>query len=149
MVDKTLNELLVNLFNDIMEIEGKCLISGEFSDITNNDMHIIEAIGIGEPQKSSVVAEKMSITKGTLTKAIDGLVNKGYVERIRGQADKRIITLSLTEKGQKAYFHHELFHKQMIEKVKQDLDEEEMKVLIKLLAKLADYFKTLYSEEKA
>ena len=94
MVDKTLNELLVNLFNDIMEIEGKCLISGDFADITNNDMHIIEAIGIDEPQKSSVVAERMSITKGTLTKAIDGLVSKGYVERIKGEADKRVIMLS-------------------------------------------------------
>ncbi len=149
MVDKTLNELLVNLFNDIMEIEGKCLISGEFADITNNDMHIIEAIGIDEPQKSSVVAERMSITKGTLTKAIDGLVSKGYVERIKGEADKRVIMLSLSEKGKKAYHHHELFHKRMIEKVKQDIDEEEMKVLIKLLAKLVDYFKTLYNEENA
>ena len=30
--DETLNELLVRLFKDIMEIESKSLITGEFKD---------------------------------------------------------------------------------------------------------------------
>lgn len=42
--DKTLNDILVKLFNDLMEIEEKCLISGEFMNISGNDMHIIEAL---------------------------------------------------------------------------------------------------------
>ena len=41
----TLNEILVKLFNDIMQIEEKAIITEEFKDISNNDMHIIEAIG--------------------------------------------------------------------------------------------------------
>ena len=36
--DKTLNDILVKLFNDLMEIEEKCLISGEFMNISGNDM---------------------------------------------------------------------------------------------------------------
>ena len=39
---KTLNEVLVNLFRDVMDIEQKAIITEEFQDITNNDMHIIE-----------------------------------------------------------------------------------------------------------
>ena len=39
--DETLNELLVCLFKDLTEIEGRCLITDEFSDISINDMHII------------------------------------------------------------------------------------------------------------
>lgn len=148
-VDKTLNELLVNLFKDIMEIEGKALITEEFKDISNNDMHIIEAIGIEEAQKSSVIANRMNITMGTLTKAIDGLVSKNYVERIKTDKDKRVVKLGLTEKGKSAYYHHELFHKNMIENVKKDISEDEMKVLIKLLAKLVDYFNTLNDKENA
>lgn len=49
-LNDTLNELLVRLFKDILEIEGKSLITEEFKDITTNDMHIIEAIGVGEPK---------------------------------------------------------------------------------------------------
>ena len=35
------NEILVKLFRDIMDIEGKAIITEEFKDISNNDMHII------------------------------------------------------------------------------------------------------------
>ena len=47
---ESLNSILVTLFNDIMNIEEKALITDEFSDITVTDMHIIEAIGIKEPR---------------------------------------------------------------------------------------------------
>ena len=45
-----LNEILVRLFRDIMEIEQKAIITPEYQDITGNDMHVIEAIGTGEPK---------------------------------------------------------------------------------------------------
>lgn len=35
----------MRLFRDIMDIEEKAIITPEFKDITNNDMHVIEAIG--------------------------------------------------------------------------------------------------------
>ena len=38
---ETLNELLVTLFRDVMDIEQKVIITPEFKDITNNDMHVI------------------------------------------------------------------------------------------------------------
>ena len=43
----TLNEVLVRLFRDIMDIEQQAIITQEFNNITNNDMHVIEAIGVG------------------------------------------------------------------------------------------------------
>ena len=146
-VDETLNELLVTIFKNLMEIEGKCLITEEFKDISNNDMHIIEAIGVEESQKSSEVARKMSITMGTLTKAVDALNRKGYVNRVRSEDDKRVVRLLLTEKGKKAFYHHEQFHRQMIEHTKEGLNDSEMKVLIYSLAKLIDYFQSIYSNE--
>ena len=58
--DKTLNDILVKLFNDLMEIEEKCLISGEFMNISGNDMHIIEAIGLDEPKRMNVLRRRVS-----------------------------------------------------------------------------------------
>ena len=84
---ETLNELLVTLFRDVMDIEQKVIITPEFKDITNNDMHVIEAIGIGEPKNMSSIARELSVTVGTLTIAMNSLVKKGYVERSR---DSRI-----------------------------------------------------------
>ena len=41
---ESINKILVHLFNDIWELEEKAVITEEFKDLTNNDMHIIEAI---------------------------------------------------------------------------------------------------------
>lgn len=57
--NKTLNELLVTLFNSIMTTETKAVITEEFKDVSHNDMHIIEAIGIEEPRKMSEIAKRL------------------------------------------------------------------------------------------
>lgn len=126
-----------------MTIEGKALTNDEFKDISYNDMHIIEAIGVDVPRKMSDIARLMSVTTGTLTKAIDALEKKSYVIRIRDTADKRVIKISLTDKGRSAYYHHESFHRQMIEHMKDGLSEQELATVTKSLAKMVAYFKLL------
>ena len=97
---QTINDVLVRLFREIMDQEQKAIITEQFRDITNNDMHIIEAIGIEEPRNMSSVAKSLSVTVGTLTIAVNALVKKGYVDRVRSEADRRVVLLSLTEKGE-------------------------------------------------
>lgn len=43
---ETINDILVHLFNEIWELEEEAIITDEYKDISNNDMHIIEAIGL-------------------------------------------------------------------------------------------------------
>ena len=58
---ESINKLFVHLFNDILELEEKAVITEEFKDLTNNDMHIIEAVGLGEGDKMSNIARKLGI----------------------------------------------------------------------------------------
>ena len=138
---KTLNEVLVNLFRDVMDIEQKAIITEEFQDITNNDMHIIEAIGMNEPKNMSTIAREISVTVGTLTIAMNSLVKKGYVLRERGKEDRRVVYISLTERGRAAYVHPARFHKAMIDSISDELTSEEMELLIKTLTKLNKWFR--------
>ena len=138
----TFNDILSNLFQEIMTIEGRELITREFSDITNNDMHIIEAVGIEDPRNMSTVAAKMMVTVGTLTTAVNGLVKKGYIERIRGEKDRRVVNLVLTDKGRKDYAHHRKFHEDMVEALVHNLSEDEANVLVKALQNVHDFFDT-------
>lgn len=39
---KMINQTLVSLINEIWELEEKAIITDEFKDLTNNDMHVIE-----------------------------------------------------------------------------------------------------------
>ena len=136
-----LNDVLVNLFRDIMELEEQAIITQEYQDITNNDMHVIEAIGVGEPKNMSTIAKLLSVTVGTLTIAMNSLVKKGYVIRERGKEDRRVVYISLSEKGLRAYRNHEEFHRQMIEAVLENLTEDETESLVKALAKLERWFR--------
>ncbi len=138
--NRTLNELLVNLFHNVMDIEAEAVITEEFKDITNNDMHIIEAIGNDEPRSMSVIAKSLNITVGTLTTNMNSLEDKKYILRERSQTDKRVVLVKLTEKGRKAFFHHRDFHRRMIHSIVKDLEEDEMKVLIRCLQNLTKFF---------
>ena len=75
---EVINDVLVHLFNEIMELEEQAIITEEYKDITNNDMHIIEAVGLGG-NKMSDIAAKLNITVGSLTTSMNSLVKKGYV----------------------------------------------------------------------
>lgn len=138
---ETLNEVLVRLFRDIMDIEQTAIINQEFKDITNNDMHVIEAIGIGAPKNMSSIAKELSVTVGTLTIAMNSLVKKGYVVRRRGDADRRVVYISLSDRGQSAYEHHARFHREMIQSVMEELEPGELETLIRALTKLNDWFR--------
>ena len=77
-----LNHILVQLFHEIWKREEEAIVTDEFQDITNNDMHIIEAVGLlNETNNMSGIAKKLGITVGSLTTAMNSLVQKGYVIR--------------------------------------------------------------------
>ncbi len=137
----TINEVLVKLFNEIMDIEEKAIITEEFKDISNNDMHIIEAIGKKQSKNMSTVAKTLSVTVGTLTIAINNLVKKGYVNRARSEEDRRVVLISLSKKGERAYDHHEKFHDEMIQATLSGLDQEQTKILVKALKNLSKFFR--------
>lgn len=137
----TLNDALVKLFRDVMDLEEQAIITDEYQDITNNDMHVIQAIGTGEPKNMSAIAKELSVTVGTLTIAMNSLVKKGYVTRERGKEDRRVVYISLSEKGKRAYEHHEKFHHDMIDAILEDLTPDETDSLVKALAKLNIWFR--------
>ena len=137
----TLNDVLVNLFRDINSIEEKAITSQEYKDLTNNDMHVINAIGVGTTKNMSSIAKELSVTVGTLTISMNSLVKKGYVLRERGKEDRRVVYISLTERGRAAYVHHARFHKAMIDSISDEMTSEEMELLIKTLTKLNKWFR--------
>lgn len=139
---ETINDVLVHLFNEILDLEEHAIITEEFKDISNNDMHIIEAIGLGEDSTMSLVARKLGITAGALTTSMNALVKKHYVVRNRSEIDRRVVYISLTEKGRKAYAHHKKFHMQMADAAIANLTEEEVQILVKTLDNLSVFFRS-------
>lgn len=140
-INSTLNDVLVKLFRNVNVIEERAMRTGEYKNVTTNDMHVIEAIGMEGARNMTSVARSLEVTTGTLTIAINSLVKKGYVDRVRSEEDRRVVLISLSEKGRRAYLHHRRFHEQMIDSVVAELTEEEQRVLEKALAKLNHFFR--------
>ena len=133
--EEIFNNLLVMLFNEILDVEQKALITGSFKEIS------INAIGVKEPKNMGTVAKAMTVTMGTLTTAINNLVKKGYVTRVRSAEDKRVVLISLTDKGRSAYEKHADFHRRMVQTVMDGFQGEELDVLAAALEKLRAYFR--------
>ena len=142
---RVLNELLVEIFNDILLIEQRALKEGEFNDLSITEIHTIEVIGLHTPRSMSEVANALEITFGTLTAAINNLVKKEYVKRKRIEADRRIVQIHLTKKGKSAYKVHNQFHINMVKATVEGLQEKEEKVLVESLEKLNAFFKSKYN----
>lgn len=138
-----LNELLVDLFHDILEIEEKSLRDNG-SDLTITEMHTIHAVGEERPRTMTEVSRDLNITMGTLTTGVDKLIKKGYLVRKRTEEDKRVVLVELTEKGVEAKRMHDSFHQEMISSVIEVLNDDEEIVLIQALKKLIGFFDEKY-----
>ena len=133
---EAINDVLVNLFNEILDLEERALITGEYKNISVNDMHIIDALGIREQKNMSTVARLLNVTVGTLTIAVNNLVKKGSEE------DRRVVLISLTKLGERAYYHHKDFHEKMVLAVLKGLNVEETEALTMALTKLQTFFRS-------
>ncbi len=72
-------------------------VSGE--DVTVAEWSFMRALYDLDPTPPSVLAERMGMTKGAISKLAERLVAKGLVERAESQQDKRAHSLSLTREG--------------------------------------------------
>lgn len=146
-MEDTIREFMTGLFYDISSIEEKS-IRTKFSNMTINDMRVIEAIAPGEKKNMSTVAKTLRVTMGTLTISVNSLVKKGYVSRVRSEKDRRVVLVSLTELGISAYEFHQHFYKEMMAAAVAGLDDEEQKILARTLKNLGAFFKAEGHDKK-
>ena len=140
---KVINELLVEVFNHILSIEGSKLKERGVK-ISMNEMHVLEAIQKTDEPAMSNIAKRLRVTVGTLTTSINRLVEKGYATRKREEEDKRKVIVSLTKKAEGALKIHEEFHEEMLDALFEDMNLEEDEVLLQSLENLSEYFKNKY-----
>ena len=138
---KEFKVILVKLFNDILDYEESVLRTSEFKDLTNNDIHVIRAIGMNAKKNMSMIAKELAVTIGTLTISINGLVTKGYVIKERSQKGKRVVFVNLSSKGEAAFMRNEELYDQMVNSMLEDLDEKELNTLMSSLLKVNRWIK--------
>lgn len=137
--EKTINQLMLEIFDRILVTEEKALSKGNFSDLSIAEMHTLEGIGLYDSRTMSETASILKITTGTLTVAVDRLVRKGYVVRKRDPNDRRVVRVQLTKKGKLAFRMHTKFHTLLVERITNPLDENQKQILLETLQHIAGF----------
>ena len=140
-----INRMLVEVYDDVNHIEEYSIKKGVFSDLSITEIHTIEAVGLYHARTMSEISAELGITMGTLTIAVDKLIRKGYLERSRSNTDRRIVYVTLTQRGKLAYRIHEKFHLDMVKAIMLDFTPQEEEVLLTALSKLNKHLKDIYS----
>ncbi len=140
---KVINELLVEVFNHILSIEGESLRNKGIK-LSMNEIHVLEAIKKTSEPTMTNIARRLRITIGTLTTSVNRLVEKGYATRYGEDEDKRKVFISLTKKANDVLQIHDNFHDEMLDALFSDMKLEEDELLLQSLENLSEYFKNKY-----
>ncbi|MFH0766831.1 MAG: MarR family transcriptional regulator [Bacillota bacterium] len=140
---QVINELLVDVFNQILSIEGSVL-KKKGVKLSMTEVHVLEAIRSCEVPTMGSVARRLRVTLGTLTTSVNVLVKKNYVSRYRNENDLRKVFLKLDESAIEVLKIHDRFHDEMISSAFKDLELEKDETLMKSLENVSNYFKQRY-----
>lgn len=138
-----INSYLVDIFNKIMIIEEMSLKTSQFKDVSLKEMHTVDIIGKNTNVTPSDIAHELLVTLGTVTISLNKLEKKGYIERTRSQMDRRVVYLTLTQKGRLLYRLHNRFHKNVVNRIMKDMDTTELGALEKGLSNLHQFLEGL------
>ena len=68
-------------------------------DMTHAQLGIFLRLLHGHADTAADLAREMAIDTGAMTRALDRLEEKGFIQRLRSHADRRMVQVSLTDKG--------------------------------------------------
>src|SRR5437868_9575525 len=72
------------------------------NELTPSQFGVLEVLLHGGPRFQGELAKKLLRCTGSITSVVDGLEQRGMVERRRDPEDKRFVRVSLTPKGKRA-----------------------------------------------
>ncbi len=99
--------------------------------LTTTELHVIEAIG-EESLTMNELSERLGITMGTASVAVNKLTDKYFIERNRSDDDRRKVYVQLSKKGLLAYKYHGNFHSNILEKVTTDIPKEKLDTFLEV-----------------
>ena len=137
-----LNELLVEIYRNIEILEESELKKSRLN-LSISEIHLIELIAkAGGGMTFSEIAERLKVTRPSVSVAVNSLVQKGYCEKRRREDDGRAVAVALTKAGRKVEAFHARCHRSMIREISDDLTENEKAELLRTMSRINTYFRT-------
>ncbi|HOA70540.1 MAG: MarR family transcriptional regulator [Bacillota bacterium] len=122
------------------------LIAGKFSrevaqaiegTMSVSEFLVLRMLAQTGPSRVSQIARKMQITASAVTFLTDKLADKELILRKRDEADRRVVLVSITEKGARVLEELEALRRAAAERMLEGLSDSELSGIVAILEKLA------------
>lgn len=101
-----------------------------------SDFRVLEVLLHKGPMPVNVIGPKVDLNPGSVSVAVDRLFKKGLVSRVENESDRRVRTVSLTEKGRRVFVPVFRQHAALIKRAFQDVSPKEQRQMEAVLKKL-------------
>jgi DNA-binding MarR family transcriptional regulator len=133
---RNLIEIIARLSLEIGRLEESAKEQFNFNELTLTQMNYLETINNLHNPNMTELAREMNLTKPTVKAAIDKLIEKDFICRVKSDDDRRSAHLHLTVKGKVINHMHDFAHKQMAELITSKLTKEEINLLESVFEKV-------------
>jgi DNA-binding MarR family transcriptional regulator len=113
-------------------ISGMC----EEAQLTPPQLHTLLALGHEGSLAMGDLARRVAVTEKTATGLVDRLERDGFVHRVRDEADRRVVHVKLTPRGDEMYREVDAAVSAKMVRFLGLLDASDRKALLRMIAKL-------------
>ena len=128
---------------------AKYLYAGlEETGLDDTDFRILEALLNKGPLPVNTIGPKVNLTPGSISVAVDRLLDRGLVSRVESHQDRRVRVVSLTPKGKELIAPVFRKHAVEIRQMFADASPKEVRSLETILKKIGKRAERLETGEK-
>jgi MarR family 2-MHQ and catechol resistance regulon transcriptional repressor len=119
----------------------------EETGISDTDFRVLEALLHKGPLPVNTIGPKVHLTPGSISVAVDRLLEKGWVSRAESSDDRRVRIVALTKSGKELIVPIFRKHSSEIGRVFADANAKELQILESVLKKAGKRARALAEEQ--
>ena len=125
--------VMLKVLRAIRHLALPAILKGDFGE---SDFRVLEVLLHKGPMPVNAIGPKVDLNPGSVSVAVDRLYEKGLVSRVESGSDRRVRTVSLTEKGHRVFIPIFRQHAALIKRAFQDVSPTEQRKLEEVLKKI-------------
>lgn len=113
----------------------------------DSDFRVLDVLLQQGPMPVNALGPKVDLNPGSVSVAVDRLYKKGLVSRVESESDRRVRTVSLTEKGRRVFVPTFRQNAALIQRAFRDVSPEEQRQMEEVLERIAKRAEELAEKE--
>jgi MarR family transcriptional regulator, 2-MHQ and catechol-resistance regulon repressor len=113
----------------------------------DSDFRVLDVLVDNGPMPVNAIGPKVDLNPGSVSVAVDRLYKKGLVSRVESESDRRVRTVSLTEKGRRVFVPVFRQHAALVKRAFQDVSPDEQRQMEEVLERISRRAEELGDQE--